>query len=430
MFEQSASQAKSVMKKERARQKAIGAKQIQEAEYATARQRAAEEAKARVFGMLGKPSGGLFGTSGGPVGTSGIFRDPSEVGTSEGARGFVTGGVEGSKKQKRAEKQVGKLDEFLSSEAQKSILDPDAYAAMIAESTPFQIQSKLVGEAQQLLNKEGPAWDMLQNSVIGNISENAAELTRESLRQVRNQAAKGGSGRRQALAEAQSILAREAGMRLKAQETWRANLALHEFTRNFATSVQAQTTNFLDNLPLVNNAYQTAMTNITELMTRSILPGISEKTMEASKEIAKYTAQETGSFAENLITGVVSMVPYVGPVVGGALGTQVGQGQGGGLMGGMGGSMSLGALMGGAAGIVGEATPGMTAGGAQQSLSTGIGQIGQYAEKIPLIGGEISDELGKMRAGVSRSRIGLGTLPTQYKEPYNRYGFTGMKGLP
>lgn len=314
LFENRSKKARKLAQKEQARQATFAGQRQAEIEYAQQRQTSAQEAQMKLFGMLGAPGTyDLPGTGGAGVTTSsgGLYKTgvgPSGSAKATAGRGGVSSGM---------------LDDMASSQM---ILDPDAYAQQIAGSTAFRTQSRMQAEAEQLLAQQGPAWDMLANSTLGNISESAAELTRESVRQVKNAAAKGGTARRQALSEAQSMLAQEAGMRLKAQETWKANLALFEYTRNYASKVQAESQNFLNNLPLINQSYQGAMDNLTSIMASSITASASAS-QRATETVMEGYYNEKGGFLEGLILAGISLVgsavgaPGLGQIIGEATGS-------------------------------------------------------------------------------------------------------------
>jgi hypothetical protein len=149
--------------------------------------------------------------------------------------------------------------------AREGILDPEAYANAISGTAQFRIQSQRVRESEQLLNQEGPAWDMLNNSVLGIINEGSALQLRDTMRKLKNQYAKGGSSRRTAMFEANELMAGERAMRTKVQETWQANLALFDSIRQNADRVAAGTQTFMAGLPLVNDSYRDAMQRTAQM---------------------------------------------------------------------------------------------------------------------------------------------------------------------
>ena len=143
--------------------------------------------------------------------------------------------------------------------AREGILDPEAYANAIRGTAQFRIQSQRVAESEQLLNQEGPAWDMLSDSVLGVINEGSALQLRDTMRKLKNQYAKGGTARRTAMFEANELMAGERAMRTRVHKTWEANLALYDTVRMNADRVAAGTATFMQGLPLVNDSYRDAM---------------------------------------------------------------------------------------------------------------------------------------------------------------------------
>ncbi len=67
------------------------------------------------------------------------------------------------------------------------ILDPEAYASKIMQSSSFRTRSALTAEAEQLANREGELYDRLENSIIGVINEGAALALRDRMRDLRSQ---------------------------------------------------------------------------------------------------------------------------------------------------------------------------------------------------------------------------------------------------
>jgi hypothetical protein len=148
----------------------------------------------------------------------------------------------------------------------KGVIDPEGYANATIGSIPFKMRSKMTAEAYQLLNKEGPEWDMLENSTLGAIHEGAALQLRDTLRQLKNNYAKGGTARRAAMNEFGEIQAAESAMRMQTQETWQANINLHNYIRMNADRVQAGNISYVNSLPGLNSAYRDSMTKTASLM--------------------------------------------------------------------------------------------------------------------------------------------------------------------
>jgi hypothetical protein len=176
---------------------------------------------------------------------------------------------------------------------------------------------------------------MLNNSVLGVINEGSALQLRDTMRKLKNQYAKGGSARRTAMFEANELMAGERAMRTRVQQTWQANLALHDSVRQNADRVAAGTASFMAGLPLVNDSYRDAMQRTAQLQ---ILAGEQAR----SAIVSGYQVQMTQSpvnFVKNFLESTIKMGPAI---VGGALDSYLGakggnaggaSGEGGGVQG-------------------------------------------------------------------------------------------------
>jgi hypothetical protein len=290
-----------------------------------ARNQAAEEAKLEVYSLLGKE--GTYGPgSEGGVGYENLSNvdDPDSYYDTSGL------GLSQPNQDLRQSMAYSTGKKGLLGTPREGVLDPKAYADKISKTASFRTQSKQVAEAEQLLNEEGPAWDELRNSTTGVINDQSALMLRDTLRQLRNDAAKGGSARRTAMNEFNTILAQERAQRVRVENTWKSNLALHDLVRKNADRVQAGTHNFMQSLPQVNDAFRSAMMQSANMQMAAgqMLANV------AQNAYAVKQSQQAVNFgkhlAEGLITAVVSMVPYVGSAIGGAMREA---GSGGGFMG-------------------------------------------------------------------------------------------------
>lgn len=255
----------------------------------------------------------------------------------------------------------------------QGIVDPDAYTDAISNSALFRIQSQQVAEAEQLLNQEGPLWDRLNNSTYGVISETAALALRDTMRQIKNSMAKGGSARRTGANEFRVIQAAERARYEQGQATFKANLQLRDTIVSNADRVTRGAQSFVDSLPLLNESYRTAMLENAKL---------SVQTFTSMATITKQAydvrmSQQAVDFWENLAEGVINLVVSV--VSYGALSGAMSQasaskattGTSGGQLEGAGGSSN--ALMGAAAGVAGQYFGGGSAGLGSFAGGLGLG---------------------------------------------------------
>jgi len=292
-----------------------------------ARSIAAEETKFNVLTALGAPGTygpGAPGVSGTGGGGGGIF-NTSGGGLSEKDQSLKAFGNWGGGDQLKG--------------AREGIIDPNAYTAKLSQSSIFRQQSQQVAESEQLLNREGPLWDRLENSVLGEIHEGSALQLRETMRRLKNNFAKGGSARRIAVNEGREIMAMQDAMTSRVNQVWRANIRLNEYVQQNFERVRDGSMKFTDALPGLNDAYRTSMNN-TALMAIDATKAAAAMAGEAYDLRMSQQAVNFGTkLAEGLIQAVASAVPVVGPVLGSAIGYA---GGGGGEAGG--GSDGLGGL--------------------------------------------------------------------------------------
>jgi hypothetical protein len=254
---------------------------------------AAEMAQMQVQGMLGAP--GTYGAAAGtgqPGSVTGVM-DTSGLGLSQPDQGLAQG----------LNYSTGKKG--LLGTARTGILDPEAYAASLSNSASFRIQSKLTAEAEQMANREGELYEKLENSIMGVISEGAAEQLKHAMREARNQAAKGTTGakgaRRAAFQNAREINIIENSMRTKIQMAWEKAAEFQQMMWAQVDNVQAGNREFLANLPLTNRAFLDAVGESAKMQMEAGL--MSAKITQASYAV-KQSMQPVNfgvGFAEGLI---------------------------------------------------------------------------------------------------------------------------------
>ncbi len=227
----------------------LAASSVEAAGANEARNIAAEEAKGNIFAALGQPGTYEPGSGVGTMGDGSTNMYDENAGADEGI--LKMGG--------------GRATRDLASSKRAGIIDPEGYANKTIGTTPFKIRSKLTAEAYQLLNREGEEWDRLENSTLGNIYEGAALQLRAAQRQINNDLAKGSGARSSARAMAARINVAESAHQARVQETWRANLDLHNYIRSNAERVQQGNISYTESLPGLNGAYRSAMQSVAAL---------------------------------------------------------------------------------------------------------------------------------------------------------------------
>lgn len=186
-----------------------------EAQLAAEQLQSAEQARGLVMGQLGAP--GTYGPDLGvtPVGLSGV----TVPGGLYGQR-TVSGTVPGDVKRGLGAKPW---------EVSGVVPDPYATAAAITSQPQFATVSGMVAEAQQLMAREGPLWENLNNSVVGNIYEGAAVAQRQQMEEVSRAIARGGTARRAGLALAQKFQVQENINRQRSTALWQARMDLEKY---------------------------------------------------------------------------------------------------------------------------------------------------------------------------------------------------------
>ena len=284
-----------------------------------ARSIAAEETKFNVLTALGAPgsygagapgTAGYTGGTGGTGGGGGSIYDTSGTGLSSKDKSLSVFGNWSA--EAGGGGQIGG--------AREGIIDPNAYTAKLSQSSIFRQQSQQVAESEQLLNREGPLWDRLENSVLGEIHEGSALQLRETMRRLKNNFAKGGSARRIAVNEGREIMAMQDAMTSRVNQVWRANIRLNEYVQQNFERVRDGSMKFTDALPGLNEAYRTSMNN-TALMAIDATKAAAAMAGEAYDLRMSQQAVNFGTkLAEGLIQAVASAIPVVGPALGKAIG--------------------------------------------------------------------------------------------------------------
>jgi len=296
----------------------LSAMEIETVSAERARTNAAEQARANVFGNLGlEGSYGIPGTPGAPAAPGGGAND--DIYSTDMTKDPTASALA---------KKNSQLGNFEKADTRSGILDPKKYATSVGQSAMFRIQSQRTAEAEQLLNREGKMWNELSNSVYGVINEGSAMGLREDQRAIKNNAAKGGTARRVAMAEAQQMHAQEVANQQRTSQTWNANLALFDVVRKNADAVMQGNYNFMDNLPQVRAAYSQTMTKLAEMMTNVALPMSSNMLAAGFQAVADHPKTSTLS---RILNGVI----------GAAQGYASGDGSnlGGGILGGLSAAM-------------------------------------------------------------------------------------------
>lgn len=367
-----------------------------------ARNITAEQAKFQVLGLLGTE--GTYGPDAGGGGGDGNIFNTTNTGFGQVDQNLRSYADWGGFKQ---------LDT-----PRLGVIDPDKYSAAISKTPLFQIQSQQVAEAKQLVDREGPLWDRLSNSILGTIHEGAALQLRDTLRQLKNNYAKGGTARRTAVNEFNTILAQERSMRTRVQETWKANLQLHDFVNQNVDRVIAGSQRFVDNLPGLNESYRNAMQETAKLAVFSAESAAQIAGQAYDLRMSQQAVDYWTNLAEGATEVVISVISsYVGGAVGGAFTPGTGA---------LGGGVSAGAAY-GAAGAGGSGALGTAASSLISGLGDAAGAAGTrsrqqaYATPEKTYLGEMASAFtseGNMAiSGFGKMATGLFSTDPRYQAP-------------
>jgi len=300
--------------------------QMVQAEAGIARDqlRSAEDARGILMGAMGAP--GTYGpgagepTTKGPMGMS--LLGPRGLDTMRGAgaydpsAGKVTksGTIRGDEfavhqygpswKGKKHWEVTGQVDDATQT-AQKAM-----------GTSGFRQTSQLVAESEQLLNREGPLWNELQNSVVGGIFEGAATANREGAQELARMAARGGSQRSQAIAGAQRMRAQGKVNQERTSMLWTSSMEIEKWTRANVQDTQNFAQNWAGNQAGIRDTFTSALTNLRTMWSET-MPEIltvaqgNSAALNANQMSQAYTMLEKSAYSKNVaqtqaITGIFS----------------------------------------------------------------------------------------------------------------------------
>ena len=251
---------------------------------------AAEMSKLQVFTSLGAPGtygpGAAAASAADPAGS--VYADDSmpDQGMRQGMAYTDPSATEG-----------------LLGTARTGILDPEAYAAKIMESSSFRTRSALTAEAEQFANREGEMYDRLENSIMGVIHEQSAISLRDQLRAQRTAGARRGGARSAATLDLRRISIMETNMQARVQASWEGAKELHNMVQKQIANTQAGNITFLENLPGTNRAFMKAMEESAKMAVDAAK--MSAEIAKSSYEVRQ--SQQPVNFWVGLAEGLISM---------------------------------------------------------------------------------------------------------------------------
>jgi hypothetical protein len=276
--------SKKQMKQERAMYEQSGAERERysqmvaaETEIAREQLRSAETARGTIMSKMGAagtygPSAGAPSTKG-PIGLSLLGPTGLQSVRKGGAMNLTGNRVTKSGQVRGGQFAVGEKAAW---EGKKNwdvsgiVDDADTTAAAAMGTSGFRQASQMVAESEQLLNREGPLWNEMQNSVVGGIYENAASAGREAAQILAREAARGGDARSRAIQGAQRMRAQENVNQERTTALWQSKLAMEQWVRDNAKTATNYATAWADNQSGVRNVYTSALTNLRTMWSRTM----------------------------------------------------------------------------------------------------------------------------------------------------------------
>lgn len=241
-----------------------------------------EAARLNVLSSLGQP--GTYGPGPGsrsgplslgvlkPTGVSGL----SLLGASEDIR--KTGRVSGQDVA-LGNKPKWKGEKFWEVEGVK--LDPDQMAAQVKDTAGFRTVSRMVAEAEQLMNRTGPLWNQLNNSVVGSIYGSNAAFQRQAMDEVARSVARGGSARRAGLQMVQAFTVQEQINRTRTGQLWQAKMGLEEYRTKYAQDVTGFANQWVNNHAGIRDNFTNALQNLQLYWSQTMAPTLAGATVDA-----------------------------------------------------------------------------------------------------------------------------------------------------
>lgn len=239
---------------------------------------AGEQARLNVLSSLGQP--GTYGPGPGstsgpislgilkPTGLSGLSaKTPQSLLTSGtiSKKGYVTG--EEVKLKKKPSWKGYKEWEVTGAE-----FSPEMMAAQVKDTAGFRTVSRMVAEAEQLMNREGPLWEQLNNSVVGSVYESNAAFQRDAMEQLSRSLAKGGTARRAGLQMAQAFQVQEQINRTRTSQLWQAKMNLEDYRNKYAQEVTSYSQAWVNNHAGIRDAFTNALQNLQLYWSSTMAP--------------------------------------------------------------------------------------------------------------------------------------------------------------
>lgn len=234
---------------------------------------ASEQARLNIMSSLGTP--GSYGPT--PGATSGPIQFQGLTPTGLGGLTNETGALTSSS----TEQMAGGTGSN-AWQSSGTVLDADKMTAAVTGTSGFRQVSQMVAEAEQLMNRTGPLWNQLNNSVVGGIYESNAGFQREAMEQLSRHLARGGGARRVGLQMAQAFQVQEKINRQRTGQLWQAKMGLEQYRIQHSKDTMSYAQQWVSNQAGIRDAFTNATQNLQLFWASTMAPTLAGSTVAAA----------------------------------------------------------------------------------------------------------------------------------------------------
>lgn len=291
------------------------------ADYELAQQGLAnsEQAAFNVFQSLGQPgtydTPSLGITGGGPIGL-GLINDPqASTGSGGSSNSVLSGGYTATKSGVVTGQDVSYgMARWAGSrpwESKMQLTDPNALTSAIQSESAFRSVSKMVAESEQLMNRSGPLWNQLNNSIVGGVYESSAAMNRQMMEQLARSMSRGGAARRVGYEQAVAFNVQESINQQRAQSLWQSKAQLEQWRATYVPQAISFAQSWVQNHAGIRDAFTSAMTNLRTFWAQTMAPAmIGANAQQGAQAMASNAALQSAlaSAAQTKMSGIASAV--------------------------------------------------------------------------------------------------------------------------
>jgi hypothetical protein len=191
-------------------------------------------------------------------------------------------------------------------------LDPEALTKGVMGTAQFRIMNQLMVESEDFINRQGPLYDRAVRAQVGPIMEGSARSMEQAMGQIKQQFARGGSARRNALKDAIQVQATIQNNAQLVSQLSDAHFRLDQAGRQQAFQTVAAADSWAKNVAGVRQEFSNSMQAMSNYMGTVALPAISSATAQYNSMSSRLGDHKTnwGQMALGAFTSVVS--PFLG----------------------------------------------------------------------------------------------------------------------